>query len=401
MGLSTTATTSSSPEVADIFRLHAHKLSFLTAEQNMIIEQITSCRTQALGGHVLRCDHCGYQEVSYNSCRNRHCPKCQSLNRARWVEDRKAELLPVPYFHVVFTIPDCLDPVTLYNKEVGYNLLFRAVSETLKEVAANPKNLGAHIGFIALLHTWDQKLNLHPHIHCIVPGGGFDGEKNRWLRTSENYFLPVQILSTVFRGKLLSFLEKAFASRQLSFSGIRENLNDEGTFKQLLKTSCKSNWVVYSKPPFSGPEVVLRYLGRYTHQVAISNNRIQSVSGDSVTFRFRDRKHRNKLKTITLEAVLFMRRFLLHILPKGFVRIRHYGFLGNPTKKEALAFCRELLGENCPDQDSEPVPESWQELMRYLTGKDPTLCPICKKGHLIMFEALVPQKGPPPVEAAA
>lgn len=391
----------STVEVADIFRLHAHKLSLLNSEQNMIIEKITSCRTQVLGGHVLRCDHCGHQEISYNSCRNRHCPKCQSLNTARWVEDRKAELLPVPYFHVVFTIPECLNPVALYNKAVVYNLLFQAVSETLKQVAANPKNLGARIGFIALLHTWDQKLNLHPHIHCIVPGGGFDGEKSRWIRTSKNYFLPVQILSTVFRGKLLSFVEKAFVSRQLSFSGIRENLNNGATFKQLLKTSCSSNWVVYSKPPFSGPQRVLRYLGRYTHRVAISNNRILSTTEELVSFRFKDRKHQNKIRTMTLDAVLFIRRFLFHILPKGFIRIRHYGFLGSPTKKEALALCRELLGENCPDQDSEPIPETWQEFMRYLTGEDPTLCSICKKGHLIVYEVVAPQKGPPPAEAVA
>ena len=393
--------TVSTPEVADIFRLHAHKLPFLTTEQNMIIEQITSCRTQTLGGHVLRCDHCGYQEISYNSCRNRHCPKCQSLNQARWVENRKAELLPVPYFHVVFTIPECLNTIALYNKAVMYNLLFQAASETLKEVAANPKNLGAKVGFIALLHTWAQKLNLHPHIHCIVPGGGLTKEKTRWIRSPENYFLPVQILSTVFRGKLLSFIEKAYDSEQLSFSGIRENLNDRATFKQLLKTSCSTNWVVYSKPPFSGPERVLRYLGRYTHRIAISNNRILSVTEDSVTFRFKDRKHQNKIRTMTLHAVVFMRRFLFHILPKGFVRIRHYGFLGSPTKKEALALCRELLGENCSDQDSEPVPKNWQEFMQYLTGEDPTLCPICKKGHLIIYEALIPQKGPPPAEAAA
>ncbi|KKL90888.1 hypothetical protein LCGC14_1900190 [marine sediment metagenome] len=393
--------TVATPEVADIFRLHAHKLPFLTTEQNMIIEQITSCRTQALGGHVLRCDHCEYQEISYNSCRNRHCPKCQSLNQARWVEDRKAELLPVPYFHVVFTIPECLNPVALYNKAVMYKLLFQAASETLKEVAVNPKNLGAKVGFIALLHTWDQKLNLHPHIHCIVPGGGLDPEKTRWISSPENYFLPVQILSTVFRGKLLSFLEKAYDSKQISFSGIRENLSDRATFKQLLRTSCSTNWVVYSKPPFSGPERVLRYLGRYTHRIAISNNRILSVTEDSVTFRFKDRKHQNKIRTITLDAVLFMRRFFFHILPKGFVRIRHYGFLGSPTKKEALSLCRELLGENCSNQDSEPAPKNWQEFMQYLTGEDPTLCPICKKGHLIVYEVLVPQKGPPPVEAAA
>jgi len=393
--------TVSTPEIADIFRLHAHKLPFLTSEQNMIIEQITSCRTQALGGHVLKCDHCGYQEISYNSCRNRHCPKCQSLNQARWVENRKAELLPVPYFHVVFTIPECLNTVALYNKAVVYNLLFQAASETLKEVAANPKNLGAKVGFIALLHTWAQKLNLHPHIHCIVPGGGLTKEKTRWIRSPENYFLPVQILSTVFRGKLLSFIEKAYDSGQLSFSGIRENLNDRATFKKLLRTSCSTNWVVYSKPPFSGPERVLRYLGRYTHRIAISNNRILSVTEDSVTFRFKDRKHQNKIKTITLDAMVFMRRFLFHILPKGFVRIRHYGFLGSPTKKETLALCRDLLGENCSDQDSEPVPKNWQEFMQYLTGEDPTLCPICKKGHLIIYEALIPQKGPPPAEAAA
>ena len=388
-------------ELADIFRLHGHRLTDLTAEEQHIIEQITSCRTAALGGHALKCDVCGYEEISYNSCRNRHCPKCQSLQRARWVEARKAELLPVPYFHVVFTIPEALNPVALYNKTVVYNLLFQAVSETLKQVAANPKNLGAAIGCIALLHTWDQKLNLHPHIHCIVPGGGL-GEKNRrWIRSPENYFLPVSILSTVFRGKFLQFLEHAFDSGKLSFSGTCWQLNERDRFKQLLKNSCRSNWVVYSKPPFAGPERVLRYLGRYTHRIAISNRRILSLSHSEVSFRYTDRKHQNRQKTTKLDVVLFMRRFLFHILPKGFVRIRHYGFLGNPAKNEALSRCRELLAEVCPkDQTKLSAPESWQEFFIVLTGKDPTLCPHCRKGHLMIFKELPPQKGPPRAEAA-
>jgi hypothetical protein len=344
---------------------------------------------------------CGYEEISYNSCRNRHCPKCQTLQRARWVEARKAELLPVPYFHVVFTIPEALNPVALYNKTVVYNLLFQAVSETLKQVAANPRNLGAAIGFIALLHTWDQKLNLHPHIHCIVPGGGLETENRRWIHSPRNYFLPVSILSTVFRGKFLQFLDHAFDSGKLSFSGTCRKLNDRDRFKQLLKESCRSNWVVYSKPPFAGAERVLRYLGRYTHRIAIANRRILSLSHGEVNFRYTDRKHQNRQKTTKLDAVLFMRRFLFHILPKRFVRIRHYGFLGNPAKNEALSRCRELLAEVYPkDQTKLSAPESWQEFFIILTGKDPTLCPHCRKGHLIIFKELPPQKGPPRAEAA-
>jgi len=388
-------------ELADIFRLHGHRLTGITAEEHHIIEQITFCRTAALGGHALKCDVCGYEEISYNSCRNRHCPKCQSLQRAQWIEARKAELLPVPYFHVVFTIPGALNPVALYNKTVVYNLLFQAVSETLKQVAANPKNLGAAIGFIALLHTWDQRLNLHPHIHCIVPGGGLGKENRSWIRSPENYFLPVSILSTVFRGKFLQFLDHAFDSGKLSFSGTCLKLNVQDRFKQLLKESCRSNWVVYSRPPFAGPERVLRYLGRYTHRIAIANRRILSLSQGEVSFRYTDRKHQNQQKTTKLDVVLFMKRFLLHILPRGFVRIRHYGFLGNPAKNEALSRCRELLAEVCPkDQTKLSATESWQEFLLILTGKDPTLCPHCRKGHLVIFKDLPPQKGPPRAVAA-
>ena len=392
----------SRPEVADIFRLHGHTLTGITAEEQHIIDQIAACRTAALGGHALRCELCGYEEISYNSCRNRHCPKCQSLQQARWVEARKAELLPVGYFHVVFTIPECLNPVALYNKTVVYNILFQAVSETLKQVAANPKNLGAQIGFIAVLHTWDQRLNLHPHIHCIVPGGGFREGKSGWIRSPENYFLPIPILSAVFRGKFLQALEQAFAAGRLSFSGACSQLNDAQHFKELLVTSCRSNWVVYAKPPFAGPERVLRYLGRYTHRVAIGNRRILSVDQETVSFRYTDRKHQHQQRTMRLEVRVFMRRFLLHILPKGFVRIRHYGFLGNPAKGEALSRCRELLGEPCPERQAEPSPlESWQEFFKELTGQDARRCPHCRKGHLIVFEEIVPHKALAPGTEAA
>ena len=380
---SNTTSSPQKPEIADIFRRHAHKLSCLHPTQASLIDNITSCRTAALGGHLLKCDNCDYSEISYNSCRGRHCPKCQCLAGARWIEQRKGELLPVQYFHVVFTISDKLNPVALYNKSVVYNILFTAAAETLKEVAANPDNLGARIGFIALLHTWDQKLNFHPHIHCVGPGGGLSPEKSAWISSPENYCLPVKILSAVFRGKFLSSLEKAFCSQKLQFPSASAHLNDKATFKQLLKESCSTDWVVYSKRPFANAERVLRYLGRYTHRVAISNSRIDSLTDKSVTFSFKDRKHGSKVKSMTLDVLLFMQRFLLHILPKRFVRIRSYGFLANPSKKESIALCRELLGgkeKNSPDQ--EDLPDSWQEWMLFLTGSDPSLCPCCGKGHL-------------------
>ena len=380
-------------EVADIFREHAHKLSSLSKEQEKVINDIISCRTAELGGHILECDECGNPEISYNSCRNRHCPKCQSFKKELWIADREQELLPVNYFHIVFTIPKILGSIALQNKEEVYRILFKAVSQTLKEVAAKPKNLDAQIGLIAVLHTWDQKLSHHPHIHCIVPGGGISKDKTRWINSGENFFLPVNILSSVFRGKFLDLLEKSFNKKELSFFGEYSHLSGQQNFKQLLSDSCKNNWVVYAKKPFAGPKLVIKYLGRYTHKIAISNYRIKSMTDTHISFSWRDRKHDNELKTMELDVISFMRRFLLHVLPSGFMKMRYYGFLGNVTKKKSLRLCRNLLGVQL--EETELPEENSMEIFIRITGTDPTVCSICKKGHMMIRKEIPMKKAPP------
>ncbi len=378
------------PELADIFRTHGERLDGLNAQQRRVVAAILSCRTAALGGHVRECDHgCGYEEISYNSCRDRHCPKCQGLERVRWQEARANDLLPVAYFHVVFTIPSCLHEIFLANSQVAYNLLFTTVAETMKAVAANPKNLGAQIGMTAVLHTWTQSLLYHPHLHLIVPGGGLDRSGCRWIPTREDFLLSVHILSTVFRGKLLAALEKAVASGTIKArvgSGVRVT--------SLLRRAARPKWVVYAKPPFAGPEQVLSYLGRYTHRIAISNERIVSMEGDQVTFHYRDRANGNRRRSMTLPAAAFLRRFLLHVLPPRFVRIRHYGFLANSVRRQRIALCRRLLGvpaESAPPASS----ESWEEILLRLTGEDVTCCPRCQAGHLRTTREIKPDRAHP------
>lgn len=377
------------PELADIFRTHGERLDGLRAQQRRVVAAITSCRTAALGGHVRECDRgCGYQEVSYNSCRDRHCPKCQGLERVRWQEARAEDLLPVPYFHLVFTIPSCLHEIFLAYPKVAYNLLFAAVADTVKQVAANPKNLGAQIGMTAVLHTWTQTLLYHPHIHLIVPGGGLDPTRCRWIPSREDFFLSVRILSTVFRGKLLAAIEKAVASGRIEAS-----THSSVPVARLLRRAARRKWVVYAKRPFAGPAQVLAYLGRYTHRIAISNHRIVSLQDDQVTFHYKDRADGDRRKSMTLPAVTFLRRFLLHVLPPGFVRIRHYGFLANSVRRERVALCRRCLGvpmETAPSDEHERT-ESWQDLLLRVTGKDVTQCPRCKKGRLCMTGEISPQ----------
>ena len=305
---------------------------------------IAACRTAALGGHVEECDRCGHQQIAYNSCRNRHCPKCQATAAAQWLEAREAELLPVEYFHVVFTLPAALGPIALQNPRVVYGLLFRAAAETLQQIAADPKHLGAEIGFLAVLHTWGQNLEHHPHVHCVVPGGGLSPDGSRWVACRPGFFLPVRVLSRVFRGKFLALLRAAFDQGKLSFHGKLGALADAGEFRRRLAASAQTEWVVYAKPPFGGPEQVLKYLARYTHRVAISNRRLVALEDGEVTFHWKDYAHGGGQKTMTLKAIEFIRRFLLHVLPSGFVRIRHYGFLANRVCREKLALCRALLG---------------------------------------------------------
>jgi len=342
---------------------------------------IEACRTAYLGGHVERCDRCGFEKIAYNSCRNRHCPKCQALAKAEWLEKRKAELLPVDYFHLVFTLPHALNALALCNKKVIFDALFKVASQTLEEFAADPKHgLDGRTGFTAILHTWDQKLLDHFHLHCLVAGGALSCDGERFIHAKKGYLFPVRAVSKVFRGKFIDSLKKMFANGELIFPGKIAYLGTSKGFSDLISQLWQKDWVVYSKAPFNGPEKVLDYLSRYTHRVAIANHRIVKLEDGLVTFRYRDRADGDKCKRMTIAAEEFIRRFLLHVLPESFMRIRHYGFLANRCKKRDLPRCRELLGL-CPDPSDVP-PETMQERMLRLTGVDLTECPRCKQGRM-------------------
>ena len=383
-------------EVADILRLHGRQYRTghsLPLPHLKVMHSIEVCRTAYLGGHVEKCDSCGHERHAYNSCRNRHCPKCQTLTKAKWLQDRKSELLPAGYFHTVFTLPHELNPVALCNQKIVFDILFKAVSETLLEFGRN--NLGGKLGFLAIIHTWDQTLLDHIHLHCVIAGGALSFDKTAWISAGENYLFSVKALSKVFRGKFLDYLKRMFTSGELIFAGKTSPLADEKEFLQFIKMLKQKDWVVYCKKPFAGPEKVLDYIGRYTHRVALSNNRIINVEDDRVTFTYRDRKNADVRKTMTLKAEEFIRRFLLHVLPQGFVRIRHFGFLANRYKKENVQKCRELI-DNLPagrhgSQQSLEVPEkTTQELMLDLTGIDISVCPCCKKGTLRIIREIFP-----------
>jgi len=381
-------------EVADIFRsldqvfLEQCGL-FRSSEQRMAFRDITLCRTAELGGHVAECDSCGLRQISYNSCRNRHCPKCQAAARAAWMEERAAELLPVEYFHVVFTLPHGIAPLALQNQRVIYGTLFRAASETLLQIAADPKHLGAEIGVMAVLHTWGQNLSHHPHLHCVVTGGGLSADSSRWVSCRKGFFLPVKVLSRLFRGKFIGYLREAYAQDELAFHGDLQFLAEAHHFARWLREMARQEWVVYAKRPFGGPAQVLKYLARYTHRVAISNRRLVAFKDGMVTFGWKDYAHGNAQKQMTLPAVEFTRRFLLHVLPRGFVRIRYYGFLANRLRREKLALCKRLLGELKHDHvvpsgrpdESEPDPR-----------QDSQVCPLCGLGHMIVVEQLEPRR---------
>ncbi|HXM93665.1 MAG TPA: IS91 family transposase [Candidatus Dormibacteraeota bacterium] len=334
-------------EVADLLHKQGDRFidqsPWLNYQQLSVLRAIARCRTAALGGHIDQCSQCGHQAISYNSCRNRHCPKCQAQARQRWLTAREKELLEVPYFHVVFTLPHELNPLCLRNARILYDLLFRASADTLLEVAANPKRLGAQIGFISILHTWGQNLLLHPHVHCVVPAGGLAPDHKSWIRPKYAFFLPVNVLSSVFRAKFAHGLRKAFGKRKLIFPGSIAPLADPNRFAAFVDSLFRKPWVVYAKPAFGAPTQVLRYLGRYTHRVAISNHRLLAFDGEQVTFRWRDYAHGNKQRKMTLEATEFLRRFTEHILPRGFVRIRQFGILTNTRRSAFLALARQLL----------------------------------------------------------
>ena len=369
-------------EVADVFRQHGQEFldrwdDVLSRQQRKAFRDIAACRTAALGTHVRQCDHCSHQSTEYRSCRNRHCPKCHSRERDRWLRGRAREVLPVPYAHVIFTLPRQAAPLALQNPTVVYGILFRAVSEALCEMAADPKRLGVRIGFLAVLHTWNQRLEHHPHIHCLVPAGGLADNGQRWRAPKKiRFFLPVKPLSRLFRNKFLCYLQEAFAAGQLTFYGQLRELGHPANFRDLVSRLADIDWVAYVKPPFGGPDQVLRYLARYTHRVAISNGRLLSLQEGHVHFRWRDSRDGNRTKEMSLEAVEFMRRFLMHVLPAGFVKIRHYGFLSNRIRKRMVEHCRRLL-PSVPQATVEP------EIKEYF-------CPVCKVGHMRLISGASP-----------
>jgi len=378
-------------EVADIFRRYGQdyrqKLgASLSNVQRRVMTAIEVCRTAVLGGHVERCDHCGHQRISYNSCRNRHCTKCQSLARARWLEKRRHELLATQYFHVVFTVPQEIAAIAYQNKKQVYGILFRAAAETLRTIAADPKHLGAQIGFFTVLHTWGQSLLHHPHLHCVVPGGGISPDGSGWIACRPGFFLPVRVLSRLFRRLFLQYLNEAFEIGKLQFFSSLEQLRHRRTFLHHLAQARKSEWVVYAKPPFAGPEQVLEYVGRYTHRVAISNDRLLDIEQGRVRFRWKDYRHHNKQKTMTLSAEEFIRRFLLHVLPVGFQRIRYYGFLGNRYRAQKLKLCRQLLGEPPAGTPPSTSPEDYRDLYEKITGLSLRECPACHAGRMVLVE---------------
>jgi hypothetical protein len=344
------------------------------------LKELAVCRTAALGGHLDQCDQCGLRQPSYNSCRNRHCPKCQAAARGEWLEARRAELLPVGYFHVVFTLPEEMAQIALQNKAVLYELLFRTSAQTLQEIAADPRHLGATIGFLSVLHTWGQNLLHHPHIHCVVPGGGISPDGTQWIASPPNFFLPVRVLSRVFRGKFLAGLRRAWRRGELSFHGSLEPLRDDREFQRLVDRAYRREWVVYAKPPFGGAEQVLKYLARYTHRVAISNHRLVSMDDDRVTFHWKDYARGGRCATMTLRAVEFLRRFLLHVLPSGFQRLRRYGFLANGHGQTKLELCRRLLQQTSHAADA--TVKSVAEETGPMGEAAAPVCPVCRIGRL-------------------
>jgi hypothetical protein len=367
-------------ELGDILRRHGPTYCRhhpLTADQATVLRRLAACRTAELGGHVDGCDACGFARVSYNSCRDRHCPKCQARKRADWLETRLDRLLPVPYFHVVFTVPDFLNPLILHNQRRLYELLFQTASATLLTLTADPRRLGARVGITALLHTWGQNLLFHPHLHCVVTGGGLSPDGQCWIAGRPRYFLPVRVLGKLFRGKFLAGLKDAYHTGLLRLEGSVAALADPGAFQQVLDAGYARHWVVYAKAPFGGAEQVFRYLGRYSHRVAISNSRLRDVTDTHVRFVWKDYADADRTKEMLLGADEFIRRFLLHVLPKGFVRIRHYGLLASVNVAGKLEQCRRLLEAHYQPKPARPI-KTWIEQLLEWTGQEPLRCPQCQ-----------------------
>src|SRR6201997_272815 len=381
-------------EVADVFRRYGEAFrqehgASLSIAQRRVMTAIEVCRTAVLGGHLEQCDHCGHQRNAYNSCSNRHCPKCQSFARFKWLEQRQAELLNPQYFHVVFTLPQQIAAIAYQNKRELYGILFKATAQTLLTIAADPKHLGAEIGFFAVLHTWDQNLLHHPHLHCVVTGGGLSADGSQWISCRAGFFLPVGVLSRLFRRLFLECLLKAFDAGKLQFFSSLESLRDRCSFLDYLAPLREAQWVVYAKRPFAGPEQVLDYVGRYTHRVAISNNRLLDIAEGKVTFRYKDYRHDAQQKTMTLEAEEFIRRFLLHVLPEGFQRIRYYGFLANRYRQQKLARCRDLLAMPALQPATSEASKDYSERYKELTGSSLWECPVCHQGRMLVIETLL------------
>jgi hypothetical protein len=390
-------------EVADIFGCHGAawrraNAGHVSLGQLQAISAIVSCRTAALGGHITRCEDCAHTRIAYNSCRNRHCPKCQGAAARDWLAEREAELLPVPYFHVVFTLPAAIADIAYQNKAVIYDLLFKASSEALLTIAADPKHLGARIGITAVLHTWGSAMTHHPHIHMIVPGGGISIDGSSWVRCRSGFLLPVRVLSTLFRRLMLAKLAAAHAAGKLQFFGEHRRLAAAAAFAACLAPLKTTRWFVYSKRPFAGPQAVLAYLARYTHRVAISNRRLVALDADGVTFRYKDyrRNEQERYRTMTLAPHEFIRRFLIHVLPKGFHRIRHYGLFASANRAESIATARALLGVVPPAAEAQKQPDVAPDSPRVL----PSTCPCCG-AHMIVIEVFArgcePRWRPTPV----
>ncbi|HSQ84420.1 MAG TPA: IS91 family transposase [Desulfobacterales bacterium] len=377
-------------ELADIFRLYAddyrrsHALSY---EQLKVMHHIQICRTAKLGGHVEQCDQCAFEQIAYNSCRDRHCPKCQTLTKEQWLNDRKAELLPCGYFHLVFTLPHELNPIILSNKRTTLNILFTAVNHTLQAFAKDPQwRLEGRLGFISVLHTWSQTLIDHFHLHCLIPAGALSFTKDRWIPANDKYLFKITSLASAFKKRYLKLLFDAYLKDKLIFSKKTAPLKSKPNFQQLINSVSKKKWIAYAKRPFAGPQQVLEYLGRYTHRVAISNNRIICLDNGRVTFTYKDRQKEDEIKKMTLDADEFIRRFLLHVLPKGLIKIRYFGFLAHTNKKKDIPLIRKLID---PDATlPKKINESISEMMLRLTGIDISCCPVCKKGKMIRIRKL-------------
>ena len=377
-------------ELADIFRLYkddyrrSHPLSY---QQLKVMHHIEICRTAKLGGHLEQCDQCGFEQIAYNSCRDRHCPKCQTLTKEKWLNDRKAELLGCSYFHLVFTLPHDLNPIILSNKKVTVNILFAAVNQTLQAFAKDPQwRLEGRLGFISVLHTWSQTLIDHFHLHCLIPAGALSFTKDRWIPANNDYLFKITSLAKEFKKRYLKLLLDAYLKDKLVFSKKTAALESKQNFQQLINSVSKKKWIAYAKRPFAGPQQVLDYLGRYTHRVAISNNRIICIDDRRVTFTYKDRQNDNEIKKMTLDADEFIRRFLLHLLPKGLIKIRYFGFLAHTNKKKDIPLIRKLID---PDATlPEKIDESISEMMLRLTGIDISCCPVCKKGKMIRIRKL-------------